>query len=79
MLNSIIRFSVRNKLIIGLLTLAWIVWGLIELSRLPYDWSWNLSLRWISMIIATDFVLGEEPRTLCRDSYREWRNPGDGL
>ncbi len=37
MLNRIIRFSIRNKLIIGLITAAWIVWGLIELIRLPVD------------------------------------------
>ncbi|MFN5423141.1 MAG: CusA/CzcA family heavy metal efflux RND transporter [bacterium] len=37
MLNAIIHFSVRNKLIIGLFTLAWIIWGVIELFRLPVD------------------------------------------
>ena len=37
MLNAIIRFSVRNKLIVGLFTLAWIIWGIIELIRLPVD------------------------------------------
>ena len=37
MLNAIISFSVRNKLIIGLFTLAWIIWGAIELYRLPVD------------------------------------------
>lgn len=37
MLHAIIRFSVRNKLIIGLCTLALIVTGIIELKRLPVD------------------------------------------
>ena len=37
MLNSIIRFSVRNKLIIGLLTLALVIWGILELRKLPID------------------------------------------
>ena len=37
MLNGIIRFSIRNKLIIGLITAIWIVWGIIELIRLPVD------------------------------------------
>ena len=37
MLNAIIRFSVRNKLIIGLCTLALIIWGIIDLKRLPID------------------------------------------
>ncbi len=37
MLQSIISFSVRNKLIVALFTLALIVWGAIEVSRLPVD------------------------------------------
>ena len=37
MLNAIIRFSVRNKLIIGLFILGWITWGAIELNKLPID------------------------------------------
>ncbi|PZR27314.1 MAG: CusA/CzcA family heavy metal efflux RND transporter [Citrobacter freundii] len=37
MLNSIIRFSVRNKLIIGLFTLGLIIWGGINLKQLPID------------------------------------------
>ncbi len=35
--NSIIRFSIRNKLIIGLLVLGLIGWGTYALSRLPID------------------------------------------
>lgn len=37
MLNKIIRFSVRNKLIIGLLTLALTGVGMYNASRLPID------------------------------------------
>ena len=37
MLNAIIHFSVRNKLVVGLFTLAWIIWGVVELLRLPVD------------------------------------------
>lgn len=37
MLNTIIRFSVRNKLIIGLFTLVLVVWGIINLRQLPID------------------------------------------
>jgi len=35
--NSIIRFSVRNKLIVSLLILGLIGWGAYSLSRLPID------------------------------------------
>ena len=37
MLHAIIRFSVRNKLIIGLCTLALVVWGVLNLQKLPID------------------------------------------
>jgi cobalt-zinc-cadmium resistance protein CzcA len=37
MLNAIIEFSIKNKLIIGLLTLALILFGAYEVSRLPID------------------------------------------
>ncbi len=37
MLNHIIRFSVRNKLIIGLLMLGLISWGVLSFSKLPID------------------------------------------
>ncbi len=37
MLSSIIQFSIRNKLIIGLLTLALIVTGIFSMKKLPID------------------------------------------
>jgi heavy metal efflux system protein len=36
-LNSIISFSIRNKIIIGLLTLALVIWGSYSLTQLPID------------------------------------------
>lgn len=37
MLDRIIHFSIQNKLIVGLLTLALVVWGGYSLTRLPID------------------------------------------
>ncbi|MEO6283520.1 MAG: CusA/CzcA family heavy metal efflux RND transporter [Dyadobacter sp.] len=37
MLNRIIRFSVENKLVIGIFMLLWIIYGSYEVSRLPID------------------------------------------
>lgn len=37
MLNKIISFSVKNKLVIGLFVLALIGWGTLEVTRLPID------------------------------------------
>ncbi|PAW95335.1 CusA/CzcA family heavy metal efflux RND transporter [Mucilaginibacter sp. MD40] len=37
MLNKIINFSINNKLVIGLFTLALIAWGIYSLNKLPID------------------------------------------
>ena len=37
MLNKIIEFSVRNKLIIGLFTIALVLYGIYETTKLPID------------------------------------------
>lgn len=37
MLNKIIEFSIKNKLIIILMTLGWIVYGIYEVTKLPID------------------------------------------
>ena len=37
MLDKIILFSVKNKLIIGLLTLGLVIWGGYSLTQLPID------------------------------------------
>src|SRR5688500_11775240 len=37
MLNTIIRFSIRNKLVVGLFVLALLAWGLLSVTRLPVD------------------------------------------
>ncbi len=37
MLHGIIRFSIKNKLIIGLLTLGLIIWGVFSVTQLPID------------------------------------------
>ncbi|MCE7064941.1 CusA/CzcA family heavy metal efflux RND transporter [Dyadobacter sp. CY326] len=37
MLNKIIQFSVKNKLVIGIFMLLWVVYGVYEVTRLPID------------------------------------------
>lgn len=37
MLNKIIAFSIRNKLIVGMMMLALIIWGVYNTTRLPID------------------------------------------
>ncbi|MBC7902669.1 MAG: efflux RND transporter permease subunit, partial [Gemmatimonadaceae bacterium] len=37
MLNRIIHFSIKNKLVIGIMTLGLVIWGLWSAARLPVD------------------------------------------
>ena len=37
MLDKIIHYSIKNKLVIGLFTIALVVWGVYSLARLPID------------------------------------------
>jgi cobalt-zinc-cadmium resistance protein CzcA len=37
MLNAIIKFSIKNKLVVGLLTVALVLFGLYDLQKLPID------------------------------------------
>jgi cobalt-zinc-cadmium resistance protein CzcA len=37
MLNAIIQFSIRNKLIVGLLIVGLIIWGAVSVTKLPID------------------------------------------
>ena len=37
MLNKIIEFSIKNKLIIGLFTIALIIFGAYQTTKLPID------------------------------------------
>ncbi|MGF7027753.1 hypothetical protein, partial [Sphingobacterium sp. HSC-15S19] len=37
MLDSIIKFSIKNKLVIGIMTLLLIIWGVWSATKLPID------------------------------------------
>jgi heavy metal efflux system protein len=37
MLSKIIHFSIKNKLIVGVFTIALIIWGLWSATKLPVD------------------------------------------
>src|SRR5574344_310891 len=37
MFQKIIDYSIKNKLVVGIMTLALIVWGVVSLSQLPFD------------------------------------------
>lgn len=60
MLNKIIRFSVRNKLIIGIFTLLWIVWGIFELIKLPIDALPDITSNQVQIITTTPALASPE-------------------
>src|SRR5215217_6255486 len=37
MLDQIIRFSINNKLVVGIMVLALVVWGVYSVNQLPID------------------------------------------
>ncbi|GGB94978.1 CusA/CzcA family heavy metal efflux RND transporter [Dyadobacter sediminis] len=59
MLNKIIRFSVENKLVIGIFMLLWIALGAYEVSRLPIDAVPDITNNQVQ-IITTAPALGAE-------------------
>jgi cobalt-zinc-cadmium resistance protein CzcA len=64
MLNKIIDFSIRNKLIIGFFTLALIVWGLWSASKLPVDAVPDITNNQVQIITSTPTLAAQETEQL---------------
>ncbi|MDP2041129.1 MULTISPECIES: CusA/CzcA family heavy metal efflux RND transporter [Algoriphagus] len=64
MLDKIIQFSVKNKLIIGLLTLGLIIWGGYSLSRLPIDAVPDITNNQVQVITSSPSLAAEEVERL---------------
>jgi heavy metal efflux system protein len=64
MLDKIIRFSVKNKLIIGLFTLALIVWGSYSLTKLPIDAVPDITDNQVMVITVTPTLAAQEVERL---------------
>ena len=60
MLNTIIQFSIRQKLIVGIFTLALIVWGLWSASRLPVDALPDITDNQVQIITQTPTLATQE-------------------
>jgi len=60
MLNSIIRFSIKNKLIIGLFTLALMIWGIWSATRLPVDAVPDITNNQVQVITITPTLAAQE-------------------
>ncbi|MCU0431843.1 MAG: CusA/CzcA family heavy metal efflux RND transporter [Bacteroidia bacterium] len=64
MLNAVIRFSMRNKLVIGLFVLALIAWGTWSLTRLPVDAVPDITNNQAQVITVTPSLAAQEVERL---------------
>ena len=64
MLDSIIHFSIRNKLIIGLFTLALVAWGTYSISILPIDAVPYITDNQVMIITVTPTLAAQEAERL---------------
>ncbi|SIP86305.1 cobalt-zinc-cadmium resistance protein CzcA [Chryseobacterium sp. RU37D] len=64
MLDNIIRFSIRNKIIIGLMTLMLIIWGVWSATRLPIDAVPDITNNQVQIITVCPTLAGQEVEQL---------------
>lgn len=64
MLNKIIKFSIENKLIIGLFTLGLIIWGVYSLKKLPIDAVPDITNNQVQVITLSPSLAAQEVERL---------------
>jgi cobalt-zinc-cadmium resistance protein CzcA len=64
MLNNIIHFSIKNKLVIGLFTLALICWGSYSLTKLPIDATPDITDNQVMVITVSPTLAAQEVEQL---------------
>lgn len=64
MLDKIIAFSIKNKFIIGLMTLALIVWGVWSATKLPIDAVPDITNNQVQIITVCPTLAGQEVEQL---------------
>lgn len=60
MLDKIIYFSIKNKFVIGLFTLALVLWGIFSLSRLPTDALPDITNNQVQIITSSPTLAAQE-------------------
>ena len=63
-LDSIIKFSIKNKAIVGLMTLLLIVWGVWSASKLPIDAVPDITNNQVQIITVCPTLAGQEVEQL---------------
>ena len=64
MLDKIIAFSIKNKFIIGLMTLALIIWGIWSTTKLPIDAVPDITNNQVQIITNCPTLAGQEVEQL---------------
>jgi cobalt-zinc-cadmium resistance protein CzcA len=64
MLDKIIAFSIKNKLVIGLMTLALIIWGIWSAKKLPIDAVPDITNNQVQIITVCPTLAGQEVEQL---------------
>lgn len=64
MLNKIIHFSIKHKLVIGILTLALIFWGIWSATKLPVDAVPDITNNQVQIITVTPTLAAQETEQL---------------
>ncbi len=64
MLNKIIQFSIKNKLVIGLFTLALIIWGVYSANKLPIDAVPDITNNQVQVITLSPSLAAQEVEQL---------------
>ncbi|MFC7523208.1 CusA/CzcA family heavy metal efflux RND transporter [Parapedobacter sp. GCM10030251] len=64
MLEKIIKFSITNKLIIGMLTLMLVIWGIWSASKLPIDAVPDITNNQVQIITICPTLAGQEVEQL---------------
>jgi cobalt-zinc-cadmium resistance protein CzcA len=64
MLNKIIHFSIKHKLIVGLMTLALIIWGVWSAGKLPVDAVPDITNNQVQIITLTPTLAAQETEQL---------------
>ncbi len=64
MLNKIISFSIRNKIVIGIMTLILIIWGIWSATKLPVDAVPDITNNQVQIITVCPTLAGQEVEQL---------------
>ena len=63
-LDNIIKFSIKNKIVIGIMTLLLIVWGVWSATKLPIDAVPDITNNQVQIITVCPTLAGQEVEQL---------------